>query len=461
MADANTVNFGFRLVAPDSQPWHDKEHDNWRLIDALLARYLVLSGLEGVWQNATVYAVGDRVVDAQLGTIWECKVANTSSATGTFAAYRSANSTHWTAISFQVNARGTWATNTVYSVNDFVVSGYIFATCITAHTSGATFAGDSDKWAYLVNLTSVVAEVQADADAAAASAASISLPLAIASGGTGTTTAALARAALGLAIGTDVQAFNSVLTTLAGASANGQSLITAATYAAMKALLDLEIGTDVQAYDAELAALAALTSAADKVPMFSGSGTATLLDFKDEDTMVSNSATALPSQQSTKAYVDAQVAAVTGGIVLQAISMTIAEATGTTAIPMDDTLPDSTEGTQIGSQAITLADNTNKVLILGALQVGFDTTNVSVAVALFRGTTCIATRVFHGISSVGDSMVLSFAYLDSPATAGSVTYSVRIGGDTAGQGWTTGTRSGGSDFGDTADDGLILLEIAA
>ena len=150
-----------------------------------------------------------------------------------------------------------------------------------------------------------------------------------------------------------------------------------------------------------------------------------------------------------------------GGIVLQAVNMTIAEATGTTAIPQDDTPPLNTEGTEIGTQSITMADNSNQVLIHGSIQVQFAATNTKVVIAVFRSTTCIFARALHGGSEITRGVgTLAITCLDSPATAGAVTYSVRIGGDTAGQAWFTGT-SDGSDFGDLADDGLVLLEISA
>ena len=60
-----------------------------------------------------------------------------------------------------------------------------------------------------------------------------------------------------------------------------------------------------QASNDILTDLAGLTQATNKIPYFSSSTAASLLDFKDEDNMSSNSASAIPSQQSVKAYVDA------------------------------------------------------------------------------------------------------------------------------------------------------------
>jgi hypothetical protein len=61
-----------------------------------------------------------------------------------------------------------------------------------------------------------------------------------------------------------------------------------------------------QSVDATLTAYAGTLTAAGKIPYATSVDVAGELDFKDEDDMASNSATAVPSQQSVKAYVDAQ-----------------------------------------------------------------------------------------------------------------------------------------------------------
>lgn len=97
-------------------------------------------------------------------------------------------------------------------------------------------------------------------------------------------------------------------------TAAGKALLSAANAGAQRAALDLEPGTDVQAYDADLTALAGLDKSDGNVIVGNGStwvaengdtartslglGSAAVANLLDEDDMASDSATAVPSQQS-------------------------------------------------------------------------------------------------------------------------------------------------------------------
>ncbi|MDI1227353.1 MAG: hypothetical protein PSY14_06700 [bacterium] len=108
------------------------------------------------------------------------------------------------------------------------------------------------------------------------------------------------RGQLGVAIGSDVMAYDIELGALASVvssanqlfyftgsgtgdltafTATARSLLDDGSTSAMRTTLGLAIGSDVQAYDADLAAFAALTSAADRIGYYTGVGTMAVTDF--------------------------------------------------------------------------------------------------------------------------------------------------------------------------------------
>jgi len=149
---------------------------------------------------------------------------------------------------------GAWTTTTVYAVNNIVYESTNGASyiCLVAHTAG-TFATDlgAGKWGLLATRGSA---------------------------GAGT-----------------------------GDMLKSENLSGLANYTTARSNLGLSIGVDVQAYDVELVAIAGLTSAANKIPYWTGIGTAANLDF-NPSTALSASTTTLPSQTVVKTAVDDLIA---------------------------------------------------------------------------------------------------------------------------------------------------------
>lgn len=253
-----TTNYKFWQPPFNTRVWQDYINQNFAVMDAVLARFVAINNLKGVWTNSTAYSVNDRVVDPTDGTIYTCSIAHTSASTPTvFSADRLAHQTYWTIFTFSVAFRGTWAQGTSYAVGDFVNFSKKLAVAATAHVAGASFTNDQQlgKWTILVDGDSLTpapplngtspnrmivsdptgffftlspASVTCDT-AGNLTAASLNLsgaitlgaPLPLASGGTGSTTAVNARAALGLSIGSAVQAWDADLDALAAIAGTG------------------------------------------------------------------------------------------------------------------------------------------------------------------------------------------------------------------------------------------------
>jgi len=114
------------------------------------------------------------------------------------------------------------------------------------------------------------------------------------------------------------------------------------------------------------------------------------------------------------------------GKLLQVISVAVAKATFTSAIPDDDTTPTVSEGTEIYSQAITPSAASSKILITGSIEGSSSAAN-GWGITVFRGSTCILTVHQTNAMGGGQPCQCNINVLDSPSSTDAVTYSVRAG----------------------------------
>ena len=114
------------------------------------------------------------------------------------------------------------------------------------------------------------------------------------------------------------------------------------------------------------------------------------------------------------------------GRIIQSIFSSINALSGTTTwASTGGTAPASTEGTLVFSQAITPSNATSTVRIQASIVVSGTNSNMPMAVAVFRGTTCVGGATITTPNN-NNGTTAHFTFYDAPATTSATTYVCRI-----------------------------------
>jgi hypothetical protein len=162
-----------------------------------------------------------------------------------------------------------------------------------------------------------------------------------------------------------------------------------------------------------------------------------------------------------KQYVEQYVAssALSGSIVKSSKYVEFNYASTTSIIPVDDTIPQSTEGLPIISAFITPSLSSNLIRVRASLYCSSPSGSVTGVFAVFRGVNAnaiFATSEYFG--SALETKQIQFEFFDSPATTSPTQYLIRFGVDAASNTISiNGTNS--RKFGGVAQCTLVLEEI--
>ena len=154
-----------------------------------------------------------------------------------------------------------------------------------------------------------------------------------------------------------------------------------------------------------------------------------------------------------------------GGGIIQTIHKDYRPFFSTTAlIPLDDSIPQNTEGAQVFTQAITPTSSSNFIKITVVLNISNSNSNNLHTAAVFKdsGANAIGAGWAKCVGTNAPSSPMVINFTDSPNTTSTVTYKVRVGysGNTA----STVQVNGGSGLrymGGALASGMTLQEISA
>jgi len=148
-----------------------------------------------------------------------------------------------------------------------------------------------------------------------------------------------------------------------------------------------------------------------------------------------------------------------GAVVQYAYTQTGAVATGTTVLPYDDTIPQSTEGVQFMTLAITPQNAANTLMIEVLAEAASSNNPSNMTAALFQDSTANAlTAITESQANSSDSGNFHIKYFMTAATAASTTFKVRIGADTAGTTTFNGSASARK-LGGIMGSGMYISEL--
>jgi hypothetical protein len=132
---------------------------------------------------------------------------------------------------------------------------------------------------------------------------------------------------------------------------------------------------------------------------------------------------------------------------------------GTTTVPLDDTIPQNTEGTEFMTLAMTPTDSSNKLVIQVLAQHTSETTDRFITGALFQDSTAnaLAASTFYCVTATATGIIY-IQHIMTAGTTSSTTFKYRAGLNNTGTTSFNG-RGGGRFMGGVSNSSITIFEV--